>query len=200
MRVKGTLNFSSEELEELRAQAKVDNRFNWKNKYEYLSLAVSVLCTFGLFSALMPGLYYQSASLRYPIYAFELFVSLYVNWIVTRKVFGRGGYIKCNKLWESVPFIKLIELTYRLEKVLPDIEHKNILMCKNNRVILLDACEDGGYMATNMIKFPSKALMYKVFTEEYIDIDFINSEVKRILTKEAYYYLKNESEERKGLA
>ena len=197
MKVKGTLNFSSYELEELRAKAEADNKFDFFNPFEYLSVFITALCVIGFFSACAPTLYLQARVIRYTTYGLELVITLVFNWLITRKFFGRGGYIKCNKLWESVPFMKLIQLINRIEYLLEDedIEHKSVLLCENRRAIILENTETG-YIATSMIKFPSNSLMNKVFTEDGLDLVFLNNEVDRIVRKEAYYYIKSYAKER----
>ena len=76
MKVKGTLNFSSYELEELRAKAEADNKFDFFNPFEYLSLFITALCVIGFFSACAPTLYLQARVIRYTTYGLELVMTL----------------------------------------------------------------------------------------------------------------------------
>ena len=189
MKVKGTLVFTSEELEDIQRKAEKDNKFNASNPYEYVSYGVTAVLVYGVMSIFMPNVYLQARWLRIMMYTMEMFAALMLNIAITRKVFGRLGYIKCNKLWDSIPFMTLIDLTYKLEKILPGVEDKAVIRCKNKRAIIVEPCESGEVIATEMIKFPSNALMYRVFDGEYLNLELVSNEIRRVMSHEAYGYV-----------
>jgi hypothetical protein len=192
MRLVGELKYTSEELEELREFAEEDNRFRITNPYEWLSYIATMILTVGVICISFPVLGYdfRITEVWSTVWAISIIIGYCVNFLFTRRLMSRAGYIKGNHLWRCKSFIKMIDMLEVIERNLPYLEDRSCVVSSDNKVLFIEM--DGtGFRVTGAIKFNSEYLRRRIFREDGINADAINREIEHIIKKEAFHYLKN---------